>query len=92
MWALGVILYIFLFNKYPFDDSYSAYNWPLSIPSNGYDPETIQLLNNLLTKNPVQRISIDKFRVHKAFRNTNQNTLNLLAGLIENSVHNQSIT
>lgn len=75
VWALGVTLYCFLFGRVPFDSAseYALFN---IIPREDYEvPETmgadrtrdedaLDLLRQLLTKDPLKRISLDEVKRH----------------------------
>lgn len=76
LWALGIILYIFITNKLPFDGETTFLLFQSIQSQNPFDSsqlierschwstEALDLCEKLLSKDPVNRISLEAVRVH----------------------------
>ena len=85
LWSIGIIIYQLLFNKTPFNvetqvqlknwiKKFKKLEWTEEMKKN-VSNECIDLLNNLLIKDPDKRIDFDKYFEHKFFSEEHKNKL-----------------
>ncbi len=77
IWSCGVILYLFLANKYPFmgkdigEMAYNVINHPHDTSLlKGFSPSCLDLLSKMLEKDPEKRISAEEAINHPFFQET----------------------
>ena len=74
VWSIGVILYFFVYKKFPFDYDdvkslrYKINTIEIDYPSSSVEtPELVDLLHNLLCKDPKRRITLHDALIHECF-------------------------
>lgn len=74
VWSIGIILYFFVYKKFPFDYDdveslrYKINTIEIEYPSSSIaTPELVDLLQNLLCKDPTKRITLEDALSHKCF-------------------------